>query len=635
MAPRIYPTWEQINDSPQPPTEGEYALLEYLDKYLPKDDNWQTDDELSNYKGWLIFFQPYLNGTRPDIVIFNPYVGGLIYEVKDWNLDHYKWKNVNDKNKLFVKHSGGENEIKSPLTQVIHYKEKLIGQLIPNIGEKAVKNKKAYGLVKVGVYFHNEKTARCEDFFSEKVKSYKSFPVFGYDTLTDPQNIYKIAPDSIRNNSTYWNREWNNEVLFWLRPPYHSIEQGTVLNLNAEQKKIAEPKPGHHRARGVAGSGKTQALAYRAAKLASMDKDILIISFNITLWHFIKDMIARAPFSFSWERITFNHFHGFCRDILNELGVKWPESPDEKKFSDPIEYQKELETFFRITVPNKVISAIKNKSIKKYDAILIDEGQDYYLEWYKMLHEYFLRSRDEVFVVVDRRQNIYERTLDWIDRRNPNKEELSKFETDIINLTTTFRIPLRASKLANSFSKRFSLDQDIRLAKTTRNSQMSKLFHEDHIIWRNIEKSSWLTWIFKAFEKLKENNQSPSDIVILLPNHKIGYECVDFFEKKGIKVNHVFERNSEDKYPHHKKSFWRGDGRLKMSTIHSFKGWELLNIILYIPETAPESNRKLDAIIYTAITRTQLNLIIFNAHGRYWEFGEKYPKKWAEQSIFQ
>jgi ATP-dependent exoDNAse (exonuclease V) alpha subunit len=74
-----------------------------------------------------------------------------------------------------------------------------------------------------------------------------------------------------------------------------------------------------------------------------------------------------------------------------------------------------------------------------------------------------------------------------------------------------------------------------------------------------------------------------------------------------------------------------GDSRLKMSTIHSFKGWELLNIVLFIPLNAPESSTKLDATIYTALTRTRENLIILNANKRYEQFGEKLPKTWNEQ----
>jgi hypothetical protein len=120
-------------------------------------------------------------------------------------------------------------------------------------------------------------------------------------------------------------------------------------------------------------------------------------------------------------------------------------------------------------------------------------------------------------------------------------------------------------------------------------------------------------------------------MVILLPNHKLGKEAVNIFNKNKVEVNHVFEDDEEATFHPHKKAFWMGDGRLKMSTIHSFKGWELLNIVLFIPSRTNESNKKLDALVYTALTRTRENLIILNSNKRYNQFGEKFPKKWNEQ----
>src|SRR3989344_5607802 len=134
---RLYPTWQQLEEQNNPLTAGEKALLKYLDTYLPKDTQWKSGDKLENYKGWLIFAQPFLNGTRPDIIIFNPQVGLVIYEVKDWNLDNYEWKKGEG---LFVNDGRGSYPVKSPIDQVEHYKEKLIGQLVPSIGEAIDQN---------------------------------------------------------------------------------------------------------------------------------------------------------------------------------------------------------------------------------------------------------------------------------------------------------------------------------------------------------------------------------------------------------------------------------------------------------------------------------------------------------------
>jgi len=620
---RIYPTWEQIEQFRNPLTEGEMTLLKYLDKYLPKDKSWKKGYRLEDYKGWLIFAQPFFNGTRPDIIIFNPQVGAVIYEVKDWNLDNYNWINGDG---LYVSDGRGSYPIKNPIDQVEHYKEKLIGQLVPNIGEKIDRENKNYGLIKTGVYFHKATTEDCQKKLGAKIKNFKYFPFFGRDCLTESR-LNEIVPDINIDNSKYWERKWNEDILFWLNPPFHSIEQGTILKLRGNQVKVAEPISGHHRLRGVAGSGKTQVLAYRAGKLASLGYNVLIITFNITIWHYIRDMIARSPFNFKWDKFTFTHFHGFCKDKLNEFGKRWPRSPRKEDFEKQENYNAALDLFFKETIPNAVIDAITEKQHQKYDAILIDEGQDYYFDWYHLLDGYFLTSRDEVVIVCDKRQNIFERELDWLDKRITRKG-LEKFKNDYIDLTITFRLPPKVAVMSNEFSEIFGLNQELKVGKI---DDDPVLFHSHHIIWLNIDAEEWEKYIYNAFLRLKTEGYSASDMVILLPSHKLGKEAVNMFRDRNIEINHVFEEDDEVRFHPHKKAFWMGDSRLKMSTVHSFKGWELLNIIIYIPPRAPESNKKLDAIVYTAITRTRENVIILNANHRYNEFGEKFPKKWSEQ----
>ena len=122
---RIYPSWEEIENFHDPLTEGEYTLARFFDDNLREE--------------WEIFVQPYLNGSRPDIVILNPKVGVMIYEVKDWALETYQWK----KNKQIAK-----SEVFKHFKQVDHYRKKIIEQLIPDIGEKIDSNQEAFGIVK-------------------------------------------------------------------------------------------------------------------------------------------------------------------------------------------------------------------------------------------------------------------------------------------------------------------------------------------------------------------------------------------------------------------------------------------------------------------------------------------------------
>jgi len=614
MLSRVFPTWEQIEQLKQPLTEGEWCLVQFLDDHLKKDELFQGDD-LTKYQGWLIFVQPYLNGLRPDIVIFRPGVGVQIFEVKDWNLDNYSFEIRGEKNRTFcVTDKRGTYPTKSPIRQVEHYKATIAEQLMPQIGESFDENERSYGLIKTAVYFHKSTTEQARTLFRSQIKDNSKIPVFGFDELTN-NKLDKVVPDHHRNESFYWHPEWNRELLFWLKPPFHAIEQGTPLLLTNDQKKFAEPQTGHFRVRGVAGSGKTQVLAYRAANLASQGYRVLILTYNLTLWHYIHDMVQRSPFAFEWRNFTFSYFHGFCKDILNKCGVDWPEDDDDS------------EAFFREVVPKKVLEIIHWQSWEQYDAILIDEGQDFCIEWYSMLC-HFLNSRDEVVVVCDKKQNIYGRRMEWLDKRRSGVEKFGQW----IELRKIIRLPGRVAKISVAFSETFNLNQDIRVESVERPTLFNQFL--DHVVWWNIgDDRNWLDKVDQAFEIMKAHatHNHPSDTVVLLPSKKFGFECVDYFKsKKKIRVNHVFEVGADEKHHRHKKAFWMGDGGLKMSTIHSFKGWEVPNVIVVIPSFIPGEKELYDRIVYTAITRAKENLIIINANERYWEFGEDLPDEWYD-----
>ena len=71
----LIPSLEKINSMKPKPTEGEYALIKKLSEELGDD-----------YK---VYYQPFLNGDRPDVIVLKKNLGILIIEVKDWNLGNY------------------------------------------------------------------------------------------------------------------------------------------------------------------------------------------------------------------------------------------------------------------------------------------------------------------------------------------------------------------------------------------------------------------------------------------------------------------------------------------------------------------------------------------------------------------
>ena len=85
----FYPSLETIAKFKVPPTEGEQTLLDFLGKVL--DDSYE------------VYFNPYLNGDRPDVLIMREGNGVMVIEVKDWNLDNFK---LNEKKKWVLTPNG-------------------------------------------------------------------------------------------------------------------------------------------------------------------------------------------------------------------------------------------------------------------------------------------------------------------------------------------------------------------------------------------------------------------------------------------------------------------------------------------------------------------------------------------------
>ncbi|MGN1359600.1 MAG: UvrD-helicase domain-containing protein [Kiritimatiellia bacterium] len=611
---RVIPSWSQLEDLRKPLTEGEKALIRNLDRCLPRDDSWQEgDDALADYDGWLIFVRPFLNDLRPPVVAFNPSAGAVIFEVNDWDLRRYQSEvdreSEEGANLYEQLENGDKRQVAWPQRPVEHYKKVVIEQLSPMLGEAADDGGGNYWLIKTAVYCHRAKTSvvcskldggsKC----TKKGERYTS--LLGYDV--DQWDWRELLP-----RSHNWDPKWTPDLLFWLNPPIHRMEQGTVLKLRGNQVKLAEPTPGHFRIRGVAGSGKTQALAYRAAKLASQEKRVLILTFNITLWHYIKDMVARAPFTFSWEQITFDHFHGFCWRFL-----PWESRPNTRNEENRKRYYEEI-------VPQMVARVIERheREVEKYDAILIDEGQDYVYNWYDLLNTYFLSKRDEVVVCCDKRQNIYRRDLSWLDKR-VTRRGLEKFG-DYIDLTVSIRQPPKLAAFAKAFADRFALRSDI--PQVARRKFPDELISTEHIGWLELSPSdakpdaAVVTTIWKQVQALVKSGQKPSDIVILVPTHKMGVEVLERFRKEQVRVNHVIDVG--EGHRSNKKAFWMEDARLKLCTIHSFKGWELQNVILVTPLETEAGWSNIDSLVYTALTRVKRTIIVLNRNPRYSTFAK-------------
>lgn len=573
---KVFPNWEIIENFHNKLWDGERKIVSYLDSYLSED--------------WEIYVQPFLNGSRPDVVILNPKIGIMIIEVKDWELENYFF----EKEQLYVNTIKGNKYKENPINQARHYRDNLIG-LIPRMDEII---REDFRLISIGVYFHKENEDDTKNFFSNGPNIYDNEILLGKDGL-DVGKIETVFKTGKNKPKQFIPADLIKIIRTWLSPPYHSKEQSSNIKLNSNQKIHAEPNKGHHRIKGVVGSGKTLILAFRAAALAEQGYKVLIVTFNKTLWHYVRDMVQRTPFNFDPKLIIYKNFHGFCNDILNEMDYPKPYSAKDRNY-----YLDNIVPFVKDAIEMS-IQGEENIEDFKFDAILIDEGQDFKFEWYEILCK-FLKERNELVLMCDKAQNIYERELSWI------YTGMKGFRGSWGKLNQSFRLPLMVVREANRFAKMYLTDIDMYA-----DSNQTQLFGPElrWISCNTIEDA--LNQAEAAFDYLvEEKEQHPTDIIMLFPKIGLGEEMVQRFKKRNIGVNDVFGDN-------HKKSFWMGDSRTKMSTIHSFKGWELKNIILIINDR--EKSKKFSSLIYTAIGRTQENLIVINTSSEYDTYGKSWP----------
>ena len=531
-------------------------LISFLDENLPGE--------------WRIFVEPYLNGSYPDLVLLNPESGFMIYKI----IENSKDISAEDDKR-----------------QLDYYRNKIIQELVPDMAEAMDKNSKIFSIIKTGVYVMDLAGSEARKIYSR----YPYLVAAGCDDLEE-SCLDTVVPGVDFPRSRLMRREWAEELEFWLDPPYHR-DRRSGLELTREQKIRAEPKPGHRRLRGSAGSGKTVVIAHRAARLASEGYRVLVVTYNRTLWYYIKEMVERTPYNFEWSNITFRHFHGFCRDILNELMLPMPDVED---------------------APLAVEEAIRDRNVGMFDSILIDEGQDYEWEWYDLLSR-FLGERDELFFVCDKKQNVYDRELNWIDNMGDFKGKV-KFKGRWPELNTVYRLPKEIAEVSNRFSREYGLDQSVKMDFSQSTLSRDSILFK----WENVQAADWLSEVFRAYKTLKDEGVYDSDMVILVPKNRMGVELVKFLKGKGVDANHLFPMN--ERGWRNKKTFTSGDRRLKVSTIHKFKGWEAPNVVMVIP-TEWGGDGNLDSVVYTAMTRTLKNLVVVNPNQRYRDFGENLQKE--------
>lgn len=604
----LVPGIDELKLLPHPLTQGEEALMHALIAAL--------DDS------WTIYVQPHLNGLKPDLVVYREDCGLGIFEVKDWNLEYYQAED-NGKWYDWQQFNPSENRwdpcsYECPMEQVKRYRDTIFNYEIPILSAHCSIDKRVYQYVNMFVFFHGHQTDYIEDKLAAVLQHQKYVNGFGDDCL-DPNRLRRYL------QSHHLTRFFPQELMDSLRAEeidqkirnalaYHRAPvdvKSLLVKFTAKQKELLSNDAKPKRLVASAGSGKTLILVHKAVNAAREGKKTLVVCFNITMSNYLRDMIVGLANHYKLD----THQYIYVRHYHRIYPLDGPE-----RYED---------------LPDQV------------DVLLIDEGQDFERDWILRLTEKFKPSH--WMIVEDLRQNIYEK--DYRQRRSipgisgrPNQ------------LNESYRLPGEISQLANALIRWKKIQEDPEESSDVESAKTQLSFLVPG--WVTGSMDQILTTIKQSLKAILKEGQKDKleDVAILVCEiEEDGWPVLEMLEQlklpyqanfesqhihNALKYNHEhqhptgcnFEMDVEKMRRGLKANFYARSGRIKVCTIHSFKGWELDHVMVIFHPRRKNGIHEV-SLLYTAITRSMNQLTLYNADAEFNGFGEFATQQGLVQSF--
>ena len=353
--------------------------------------------------------------AHPDFCVMHPRRGILVLEVKDWKLstiqqaDKQTWEIIPD---------GIPKSVINPLEQARQYAHQVVNALErdPQLVQPDGKHEGALAFPwSYGVVFTNITRKQFEE--AELQHAIEPHRVLCKDEMLEnvgaeelQSRLWDMFPYMMRGVMSLPQLDRVRWIMF---PQVRVQTTGDLFNdsdadaempsimrvMDIQQEQLARSLgDGHRVIHGVAGSGKTMILGYRAEYLAqastASSKPILILCFNEPLGVKLHSVMDAKGLS---SKVHVRHFHKWCREQLVAFGQTLPGQMGAQQYVEEL--------------VQRMIAAVDRKQIPsgQYQAVMIDEGHDFAPEWLKLVTQMVDPTTNSLLLLYDDAQSIYER----------------------------------------------------------------------------------------------------------------------------------------------------------------------------------------------------------------------------------
>lgn len=553
---------------------------------------------------------------HPDFVIFHPSRGLLVLEVKDWKLDTVR--QIDKRDVVLLTDRGLVTEM-NPLEQARQFMYHVTNllqrdpQLIWPTGSLKGKVFFPYGH---GVVLTNITRADFEktdlgEVLPPHLVICKDEMYSSADTEAFQQRLWEMFPVKFTYKLSL---PQIDRVRWHLFPQIRMPEQRSlfaeessdpgdipdilrVMDLQQEQlaRSLGE---GHRVIHGVAGSGKTLILGYRAEHLARVAvKPILMLCYNKTLASKLAATMSEKNLA---DKVHVHSFHAWCSRMLDAYSIERPKGPaNDALFEEMVE---------------RVIRGVDRKAIPsgQYDAVMIDEGHDFRPEWLKLVVQMVNPDSNSLLVMYDDAQSIY---------GDSRKKRFSFASVGIkaqgrttvlkLNYRNTRQILAVARALADELLVERDAGEDeaptVQPVAAGRDGPWPLL----------IELPTLAAEAARVVDILLDEHRTGtrwSEMAVLYRHWDVMEAMAEALQRKGI----PFE------CPQRTKRFEPGVDSVKVVTMHSSKGLEFPLVCIPgvgMPHKRNETEQEEARLLYVAMTRATRRLVM--THGGESQFSAK------------